>query len=421
MHPQFRTTLFYVACLLSFSELKAQTEYIVEVNPSTAAITKVDSIPGVTWLVGFNYPSYCESNHHFSFIGGDDPTGNPFYLFTVDAITGQTISNPLFPDHPYFHCLQYSRSGNTLYGIKNNIGSDYVSLFVINPTTGIYSLLKDYPGISTIIKLIVDDTNNRIFMYGVAGGIRTLLTVDITNGNIITQAGLDDVVDLVYNYLTDKVYGLAIHDPVTPQTYPIYALCTIDINSGALNNINEIPNLLQPNSGYETLDVNGGRYFFISNNTIDTALQLYTINITNGNIISKVPVHEGGGIDRDNLIEFRYDNNLNKLYALFWEAVTYISPPAHPDPVIIDSSCRLDLQTKIYPNNFSHSLIVEKNPTICKVTMNIYNMIGQVMLKGKMINDSHNEIPLTNYSMGTYFYEFISNGKIILKGRFFKQ
>jgi hypothetical protein len=86
-----------------------------------------------------------------------------------------------------------------------------------------------------------------------------------------------------------------------------------------------------------------------------------------------------------------------------------------------DSSCSLNLKTKIYPNPSNNILIVDKNSTRCKVTMNLYNMIGQLILKGKIINDGHNEIQLSNLAAGIYYYSLISDGSILLMGKVLKQ
>src|SRR4051812_28791205 len=95
----------------------AQREYLVIVDPANGNISKVDSIPRVRWLVGFNYPAYCENSHQYNLIGGEDQNGDFFDLYTVDAITGHTISHPSFPDYRQFLCMQYPRNNNTLYGV----------------------------------------------------------------------------------------------------------------------------------------------------------------------------------------------------------------------------------------------------------------------------------------------------------------
>ena len=105
-----------------------------------------------------------------------------------------------------------------------------------------------------------------------------------------------------------------------------------------------------------------------------------------------------------------------KLYALFWEAKTIIPPSS-----TIDSTCRLSNETKIYPNPFNKSLFVNKKVTTCKVFMNIYNTLGQLIVKDMKINDGLNEVTLSNLSAGVYYYKFISNGNTLLSGKVMKQ
>ncbi len=90
-------------------------------------------------------------------------------------------------------------------------------------------------------------------------------------------------------------------------------------------------------------------------------------------------------------------------------------------PPAIDSLCRLDIQTKVFPNPFNNVLFVDKKNTTCKVTLSIYNMLGQLILQGKIINDGHNEITLADFSAGIYYYKFISNGNTLLSGKILKQ
>jgi len=94
--------------------------------------------------------------------------------------------------------------------------------------------------------------------------------------------------------------------------------------------------------------------------------------------------------------------------------------PPPPPPNAVDSSCRLEVQTKLWPNPVSNVLIVDKNPTLCKVTMDLYNSVGQLIIKGRNIQDGHNEIALLNLAAGIYYYKFISNEKSVLTGSIFK-
>ncbi len=94
---------------------------------------------------------------------------------------------------------------------------------------------------------------------------------------------------------------------------------------------------------------------------------------------------------------------------------------AQPTAPIIDSLCRLDSILKIYPVPSHRTLTIEKKSSLCKVTMNIYNSIGQLMIKDKIIKDGKNEIELSNFAGGVYFAQFISNGKALLTRKILKQ
>ena len=412
MNSSFYKKIFLFAVLYSHEYLSiAQTEYLVTVEPSTAVITKIDSIPGVTWLKGFNTPAYCENKKRYTFIGGDDPNGNPFYLFTIDAISGNTIANPLFSDHNRFINLQYSGSGDILYGIILNY--PIASLVSVNTTTGNYSIIRNIPDLTSIIKLLVDDLHNRfIFLGPDEAGDLTLMTMDISSGNIISKVHTPRINNLVYNKLTDKFYAISNRINSQSSGY-IFSISSVNPNTGVISPIADLPNLLTFPTGFETLDEKHNIYFFPGYENTDTVYFLYSIDLMNGAIVHKPAINMRNIIVEDNLVEFRYDNKVDKLYALFWEAKTIPTPA-------IDSICNLDLQTKIYPNPFRKSLIIDKLPTLCKPSLNLYNMIGQLVIKGKVINDGRNEIHLSNLSAGIYFYEFISERKVVLAGKLVK-
>ncbi|MFT3911646.1 MAG: hypothetical protein QM737_19645 [Ferruginibacter sp.] len=75
---------------------------------------------------------------------------------------------------------------------------------------------------------------------------------------------------------------------------------------------------------------------------------LYSIDVNTGNIIHKVPVPQNGGIAYNNLIQFRYDNNQDTLYALYWEAHTDVIVPLSLNKfnaVLQDRSVKCNWQT----------------------------------------------------------------------------
>ena len=407
----YKIKFLLVILLFNLSLANAQTEYLVFVNPTNAAITKIDSIPGVKWLKSFYISTYNQNNLQYTFIGGDNANGTAFKLFTLDAVSGNIISNPLFVNHLSFYALQYSRLTNILYGIIRNSG--VFSIVTINTLTGTYATVQNIIGLSSVSKFLVDDVHNRFFVIGPDNiGDLTLLTIDIASGNIISQVHTPKINNLLYDNLTNKLYALSNRSS-PPPGHTIFSICNVDPATGIIANIADLPNLAVINSGNETFNEYVGVYIFSATTFNDTANYLYSVNINTGNIISKVSIPTSSTLNNDNLVFFRFDNVRSaKLYALYWEAKTIKTP--------IDSSCKLELKTKIYPNPFADVLYIDKNSTTCNVTMNLYNELGQLLVKDKIINDGHNEIPLSNISSGIYFYDFISNGNILLSGSIFK-
>ena len=80
-------------------------------------------------------------------------------------------------------------------------------------------------------------------------------------------------------------------------------------------------------------------------------------------------------------------------------------------PIVPDSSCKLDDKIKIYTSTAGQKLVIDKKITTCKVTMNVYNMIGQLLLKSRIINDGLTEIDIARFPGGVYVCLFFVDGK----------
>ena len=399
---------------LLFRKAKAQTEYIVTVNQNDGTISKIDSIPGIVYLQ-LNSATYNQFSKEYIVIGTKDPSQSPVYLYTLDAISGNVLFNPVLQDANKFMGIRCSRLTGKIYGIINDGG--VYRLVLINKLSGTYSNITDIPGISAVGDIVIDEIHQLLYLRAVDNNPSfAIITINLNTGNILSHVPTQRVFNFTFDNISNKIFALAGRPGSTPGN-TIISICTVDPVSGTYVDIADLPNVENIlSSDHQTFDENDHIYLFAGKELQTPGIFLYSIDATNGNIINKVHTPASGGIGADNLIFFRYDNNFNKLYALFWEAHT-IKPP----PPVIDSSCDLILATKIYPNPSNHILIINKNPTVCKVFMNMYNMIGQMTIRSKIINDGLNKIQLSNLSSGIYYYELISDGKVFLKGRFLKQ
>ena len=90
---------------MSISSAKAQFEYLSTLDYHNAAVNRIAHIPGVTWVT--NKSTYDANHQHFFFLGlvGSGPER----LYTLDAVTGNVLSNPLFPSWTYIRSAFQTR------------------------------------------------------------------------------------------------------------------------------------------------------------------------------------------------------------------------------------------------------------------------------------------------------------------------
>ncbi len=195
------THRFYKIICISFLLLcntlpvSSQTEYLVIVDPSSGNYTKLDSIPGVKYILLFELTTIDEKNKRFIFTGGPDQTN--FNLIALDEVTGNTLTKFALPNSSIAG-LSYSKSADILYGLIVNAG--VYSLISVNTQSGAYSIIKTFQGITSIPNLILDDNGHRFFIQGVNNnGDLVLITMDIPTSNITSQTPFSNsIIDICY-------------------------------------------------------------------------------------------------------------------------------------------------------------------------------------------------------------------------------
>lgn len=401
-------SLFLVILVMSLHlSLKSQTEYIVKVDPTTGIFNKIDSIPNVVYLQSNS--TYNRTTKEYTVMGTRQPGQAPNYLYTMNALTGKILWSPLLTSFNNIISSQYSRSSGMLYGIirQNNT----YHLATVNKTTGAYTIIKELPGIDAIGLFTIDEANQRLFLRAVDNNPSfALWTIDLLTGNILNHVSCAQYIDLHYDNAMHKLYGLVGRSGTQPGT-GIWSICTIDPVTGIAQNVVDIPGVTGIISGHGCFNEIDQTYYFTGVET-PTPTYLYSINVITGSIINKAAIPTSGSIDKDNLIFFQFDNLKKEMYGLLWEAKTI-----RELPVLIDSTCRHVMETK-YHLNSAHNLIIEKKATTCKVVLNIYNVTGQLIIRNKVINDGYNEIILPNLSKGIYYFNLISENKILLTRKF---
>ncbi|MEO8854582.1 MAG: T9SS type A sorting domain-containing protein [Ginsengibacter sp.] len=382
--------------LLSHSNAFSQHEYLATVDPSTGIYTKLDSIPGVRYILLFDLTAVDQINNRVTFVGG--PSQTQFSLCTVNALDGKILYKVALPNYGDLISLDYSSTSGLLYGLI--VQSGVYSLATINVQTGNYAVI-DTLNVDGVNEMVVDDLHKVIYMKGTLNGNLQTFTVNTLTGEVVKSVAANTF-NLVYDNSRGKLYGIS----------PDLLFGSLDPSTGIFTPINALTSdVIGITQGNATFDEKDQVYIFTASDNQGESF-LYSINAITGAVVHKAAVSLANDISIENLIQYRFDNSSQILYALHWEPKM--------NPMDQDSSCNLNMKIHLYPNPFSDHLIINKDPTKCKVNLNLYNALGQLLMTGLVINDGRNDINLSYLPQGVYFYDFYSSGKRLLTGRIVK-
>lgn len=85
------------------------------------------------------------------------------------------------------------------------------------------------------------------------------------------------------------------------------------------------------------------------------------------------------------------------------------------------NECEITADTKVYPTPFRSMLTIDKNWTSCAVYMDLYNALGQLVMKDRLLMHGVNQFYLDHLAAGMYFYVLKGRGKQIGSGQVLKQ
>jgi len=112
---------------------------------------------------------------------------------------------------------------------------------------------------------------------------------------------------------------------------------------------------------------------------------------------------------------------------IYYIQVTDMNNCTASDSIRIEAStqcgvggCSLDARTKIYPTPFSDYLMIDLQSADCEIEMNLYDVLGQLIIGNLPLRTGHNEIPLYNLASAMYFYRLHSASKLLLTGKILK-
>lgn len=404
-----------VFLLLIANLIYSQTEYLVTVNPTNCSFGIINSIPDIHYIAIYpNFTTFDEVNKRYILKGKDFQ--NNLKLYTINALTGETLYNPGFPiedsSEDNLVEFQYDNTGNKLYALHWNSVEQTEYLASLNLETGQYNVVhalpvKDpqtivpqytYRRFSTFNK----NQQNYIFSGADLNGVKKLFTVDVNTGNILYAPNfpiLSDASDLLcelqFDNASNNLYGIYL-DVSEAKFY----LVTINQQNGQYNIVCTIPDVLSldTSNGYSVFDETNRKFIFhgLSSN----GWKLFSVNVETGatstiDFFPELP-------SNDNVIELQMDNTSGILYGLHWKN----------NNLGIDSNEKTKIV--ISPNPASNGkCMIKLDKIYSEIKIEIYNSLGQMIKTETKLNVDQLNTNIDDLSSGIYIVKLTSLGHYI--------
>lgn len=197
-----------------------QREYFVTINPTTAAMTLLDSIPYLHYIaVSPTYTAYDQVNHRYYFQGIDD--FGAYHLYGIDALTGHVVSSPSYPPAMgNIFELRFDNTTQSMYGLYRDNVNHHIFLVNMNPvtlaTTVIDSITGLYNTVSSPHYCVFDQVNRHYIFLGMDQSWQNrLYTINVNNAQVISNPlfpllmySYENVIELETDNTTGEFFAL---------------------------------------------------------------------------------------------------------------------------------------------------------------------------------------------------------------------
>jgi hypothetical protein len=368
-------------------KVHAQAEYFVEFNPYDGTFKKLKKFHNVNWVYP-GHTTYDETHHRYFFCGGPDT--KQWYLFTVDALTGDVLDSCDFLNFSNTQDnvlnLQYDHSNDTIYGIHWNDSLKMEYFVTIDPHSGSFSIIKEIPRVRYVgLQSIIDISRKEyIFFARDTSDNNFLCVIDIRTGDTVKTLPMSvPIFKLTYDSEADKLYCVYGPPHVTQQ------VGIINRTSGAMDGSFPIDGMF---SHYITdnycFNRNDKELILVGADSSNLP-QMFVMDMSNGNVRSRIhfPFVRNDG---KNLVCFIYDNMLSRSFAVHWD------PDAAPATVG---------KMAIYPNPSIEAVNIEFPNTYPEITVFLYDAGHKYIGKQVFSNTSKAVVNHAQFASGIYFAE----------------
>ena len=303
--------------VLIISRCDAQYENLATMNYSNLSLNRLGNIPGVTWVPADN--TTYDANHQRFFFQGNATSVPPYNLYTVDAVSGVVIYNPICPSPAgtsgWVSGLQYDNATDTLYGIYQSGSS--ASFCWIDPATGVVTTISTLAGFAGYNFSTFDTRDHR---YICVSG-EQLWVIDAATGAVLSNPAFSPTQGIAYplfDNLTGHLYGIG-----SPSSLPNFQFDSVSLTNGTCYPIANLPPMTLPDLGAAAIDEAAGKYVFVGNDDFPACISnyLYVVDISTGVVLLKKPYPYAESvttINDESVVGYSFDNKRETLYALNW-------------------------------------------------------------------------------------------------------
>ena len=324
----------FVAAFLAGAPCEATAQYqnFAGFDYQSGMLTRLSQIDSIYWLVNDN--AAYDPNQHRYFFQGNSSGNPPWNLYTMNALSGQIESTPSAPSNIVGQVfgLQYDPSVDILYCLYSHGGGVYFAS--IDPGSGIVTQIRYIDNYGGYIQSAFDIAHHGYIVNNGNG----LVEIDAKTGLMRYSIPVSTLNNMVFDNTTGRLYGVD-----NSPFLPIPQFQWIDIPTGVVHEIAELPPVELPQLHAYAVDEKAGKYMFVGKDPPPSACTLnylYVLDLASGAILSKTLFPYGNGPAKisESLAEFAFDNSIGKLFALNWhppdgEGITSnirISTPQNP-------------------------------------------------------------------------------------------
>jgi gliding motility-associated-like protein len=303
--------------VLIISRCDAQYENLATMNYSNLSLNRLGNIPGVTWVPADN--TTYDANHQRFFFQGNATSVPPYNLYTVNAVSGAVIYNPICPSPAgtsgWVSGLQYDNATDTLYGIY--LSGNSASFCRVDPATGVVTAISTLAGFAGYNFSTFDTRDHR---YICVSG-EQLWVIDAATGAVLSNPAFSPTQGIAYplfDNLTGHLYGIG-----SPPSLSYFQFDSVSLTNGTCYPIANLPPMTLPDLGAAAIDEAAGKYIFVGNDDFPACISnyLYLVDIGTGVVLLKRPYPYAESvttINDESVVGYSFDNKRETLYALNW-------------------------------------------------------------------------------------------------------